>query len=89
MIFAGTSTMEIQYDRESDMLYIGLLKHTSTESEEIDPGFVVDYDEADRIVGIEIEAGTAMADLTKLDVSGLPLDYLALTSHNTRQAIGD
>ena len=29
--------MEIQYDRESDMLYIGLLKHTSTESEEIAP----------------------------------------------------
>ena len=28
MIFARTSAMEIQYDRESDMLYIGLLKHT-------------------------------------------------------------
>ena len=81
--------MEIQYDRESDMLYIGLLKHTSTESEEIAPGFVVDYDEAKRIVGIEIEGGTAMADLTKLDVSGLPLDDLVLTGHNTRQAIGD
>lgn len=81
--------MEIQYDRESDMLYIGLLKHTSTESEEIAPGFVVDYDEADRIVGIEIEGGTAMADLTKLDVSGLPLNDLVLTGHNTRQAIGD
>ena len=89
MIFARTSTMEIQYDRESDMLYIGLLKHTSTESEEIAPGFVVDYDEANRIVGIEIEGGTAMADLTKLDVSGLPLADLVLTGHNTRQAIGD
>ena len=81
--------MEIQYDRESDMLYISLLKHTSTESEEIAPGFVVDYDEENRIVGIEIEGGTAMADLTKLDVSGLPLDDLVLTGHNTRQAIGD
>ena len=89
MIFARASTMEIQYDRESDMLYIGLLKHASTESEEVAPGFVVDYDEAGRIVGIEIEGGTAMADLTKLDVSGLPLDDLVLTGHNTRQAIGD
>ncbi len=81
--------MEIQYDRESDMLYIGLLKHASTESEEIAPGFVVDYDESNRIVGIEIEGGTLMADLTKLDVSGLPLEDLVLTGHNTRQAIGD
>lgn len=81
--------MEIQYDRESDMLYIGLLKHTSTESEEIAPGFVVDYDDKNRIVGIEIEGGTSMADLTKLDVSGLPLAGLVLTGHATGGALGD
>ena len=73
--------MEIQYDREGDMLYIGLLKHASIESEEIAPGLVVDYDEDNRIVGIEIEGGTSMTDLTKLDVSGLPLANLALTGH--------
>ena len=81
--------MEIQYDRESDMLYIGLLKHISTESEEIAPGFVVDYDDADRIIGIEIEGGTAMADLTKLEVSGLPLEDLVPTGHKSRQTVGD
>ena len=79
--------MEIQYDRESDMLYIGLLKHTSTESEEIAPGFVVDYDDKNRIVGIEIEGGTSRANLTKLDVSGLPLADLVLTGHATRKAL--
>lgn len=81
--------MEIQYDRESDMLYIGLLKRHSTESEEIAPGFVVDYDEEKRIVGIEIEGGTSKADLTLLDVSGLPLVDLVPTGHATSQALGD
>ena len=81
--------MEIKYYREGDMLYIGLLKHTSTESEEIAPGFVVDYDQDNRIVGIEIEGGTSMADLTKLDVSGLPLAGLVLTGHATGGALGD
>ena len=79
--------MEIQYDRDSDMLYIGLLKHDSTESEEIAPGFVVDYDEENRIVGIEIEGGTSMTDLTKLDISGLPLADLILTGDATRKAL--
>ena len=81
--------MEIQYDRESDMLYIGLLKRHSTESEEIAPGFVVDYDEENRIVGIEIEGGTSMADLTMLDVSGLPLADLVSTGYATGQTLGD
>ena len=81
--------MEIQYTREGDMLYIGLLNHMSTESEEIAPGFVVDYDEDNRIVGIEIERGASMADLTKLDVSGLPLADLALTGHAANDALAN
>ena len=65
--------MDIQYDPEFDMLYIGLIRHPSTESEEVAPGIVFDFDENARVVGIEIEGGSTVADLTKLDVSGLPL----------------
>ena len=83
------SEMEIQYDSDADMLYIGFLKHPSTESEEIAPGFVLDYDAENRIVGIEIEGGTSLADLSRLDVSGLPLAGLVLTGHATPETVGD
>ena len=81
--------MEIQYDSDADMLYIGFLKYPSTESVEIAPGFVLDYDAENRIVGIEIEGGTSLADLSRLDVSGLPLAGLALTGHATPETVGD
>ena len=68
--------MEIQYDSDVDMLYIGLHHHPSTESEEVAPGIVLDYDEHDRVVGIEIEGGSNLADLSKLDVAGLPFTDL-------------
>ena len=63
--------MEIQYDRASDMLYIGLRSRPSVESEEVVPGIVLDYDKDNGVVGIEITDSSKLADLTRLEVQGL------------------
>ncbi len=71
--------MEIQYDADSDMLYIGLLKRPSIESEEVAPGIVLDYDTENRVVDIEITDGSQLADLSQLDVLGLTLPHLVMS----------
>ena len=46
--------MVVQYDHETDMLYIRLVDRPSTESEEVAPSIVLDFDEHNQVVGIEI-----------------------------------
>lgn len=46
--------MEFKYDPVSDALIIRLAAGKSTESEEVRDGFVFDFDEDDRVVGIEV-----------------------------------
>lgn len=45
--------MRIKVDTETDTLYFRLDESRVVESEEIQPGVVLDYDEADRVVGVE------------------------------------
>ena len=45
--------MKIRVDKENDALYFRLDESRIVESEEIQPGVVLDYDENDKIVGIE------------------------------------
>ena len=45
--------MRIILDKESDALYIRLDENRIIDSEEIKPGVIVDYDENDRVVGVE------------------------------------
>jgi uncharacterized protein YuzE len=46
--------MKAHYDREVDALSIRLVESPVVESEEIRPGFILDLDENDEVVGIEI-----------------------------------
>ncbi len=46
--------MYINYDKESDVLYIKYKDEKIVESDEIGKGIIVDYDEKGEIVGIEI-----------------------------------
>ena len=46
--------MKLQYDSQVDAAYIKLSEAEVTDSEEVRPGVVVDYDAKDRVVGIEI-----------------------------------
>jgi uncharacterized protein YuzE len=46
--------MKLKVDRESDALYLRLDETAVVESEEVQPGIVLDYDAADNVVGVEI-----------------------------------
>jgi uncharacterized protein YuzE len=70
--------MNFQYFPETDMLYIKLADRVSTESEEVAPGIVLDYDERNQVIGIEIEDASKSVDLNRLEVSALPISNLVL-----------
>ncbi len=46
--------MRLRIDKESDALYFRLDETRIVESEEVQPGVILDYDKNDLVVGIEI-----------------------------------
>ena len=61
--------MRIEYDKKTDSLYIEFRTEPSTESEEVQPGIVFDYDKNGKVVGIDIEHASDIADVENLPVS--------------------
>ena len=53
--------MRIKVDKESDALYFRLDENRVVESEEVRPGVVLDYDENDKVVGVEFLGISARA----------------------------
>jgi uncharacterized protein YuzE len=61
--------MRIMIDKESDALYFRLDESRIVESEEIRPGVILDYDENNRVVGVEflgISERASMEELSSL-----------------------
>jgi len=71
--------MIVQYHPATDMLYIQLADRASTESEEVAPGIVVDFDEDNRIVGVEIEDASKVIDLSRLELKAVPVTNLVFS----------
>ena len=71
--------MTFKYYRDTDMLYIELVSGVSTESEEVAPGIVLDFDEKKDVIGIEFEDASKFIDLSRLEVSALPIADLILS----------
>ena len=46
--------MKLNVDREADALYLRLDDSVIVESEEVSPGVVLDYNEANEVVGVEM-----------------------------------
>ncbi len=46
--------MKLKVDQKADALYLTLSDAPSSHSEEVSPGIIVDYDDQDRVVGIEM-----------------------------------
>lgn len=46
--------MKLKVDKENDALYLRLDDSIIVESEEVQPGVILDFDENKRVVGIEI-----------------------------------
>ena len=63
--------MRVRVDQDADAIYINLTDRAIKDSSEVADGIVVDYDDAGRIVGVEI-----------LDASKRAGDPLALTQFN-------
>jgi uncharacterized protein YuzE len=64
--------MKIHYDRESDSLYINFSDRKNIESEEVAPGFVLDFDSDNKVVGVEIDHASMIVDLSRMEVDSLP-----------------
>lgn len=71
--------MVFQYYPDTDMLYIQLASGTSAESQEVAPGVVLDFNQKNQVIGIEIENASAFIDLSRLEVSALPIVDLILS----------
>ena len=46
--------MKVHFDEQSDAIYFRLDDSVIVESEEVKPGFILDYNEKNEIVGFEI-----------------------------------
>jgi uncharacterized protein YuzE len=46
--------MKLEIDEQADALHLQLVDVPVVESEEVAPGVIVDYDDADQVVGIEV-----------------------------------
>ncbi len=49
----GGIRIRIRVDKESDALHFRLDESRIVESEEVQPGVILDYDENDKVVGVE------------------------------------
>ena len=64
--------MKLNYHPDTDSLYIDLAERPSVSSREISEGVVLDYDENERLVGIDIDNASTKVDLKRLILSRLP-----------------
>ena len=63
--------MKLQYDRETDSLYIDLNARPSVDSREVQEGVVLDFDAEGQIVGIDIQHASEILDLATLETESL------------------
>ncbi|WP_416667326.1 DUF2283 domain-containing protein [Egbenema bharatensis] len=68
--------MKIQYFPETDTLSIRLNRNPSTESEEIAPDVVIDFDADGAVVGLEIDLASSKVDMKQLELQGLLIPEL-------------
>jgi uncharacterized protein YuzE len=71
--------MVFEYYPDTDMLYIKLADGISIESEEVAPGIVLDFDEQNRVIGVEVEDASKFIDLSRLELRALPVVNLILS----------
>jgi len=75
-----------EYHPDTDMLVIKLTEGMSSESAEIAPGVVLDFDEENRVIAIEIEDASKTVNLTALELRSLPLNQLLVTNEGQKVA---
>ena len=70
--------MKFHYYPDTDSLYIDLSEKPSTDSTEVAPGIILDFDENGQLVGIDIDHASKVANLSTLEAKSLPVQTLTL-----------
>jgi uncharacterized protein YuzE len=68
--------MRLLYYPETDSLYIDLAERPSTDSREVTPGVVLDFDAAGELVGIDIDRASLHLDLSGLEGGSVPVEMV-------------
>jgi uncharacterized protein YuzE len=63
---------------ETDSLYIELSEAASVASKEVAPGVVLDFDAEGHLVGIDLDKASKFVNLSRLEISSLPIRSLAV-----------
>jgi uncharacterized protein YuzE len=71
--------MIFQYCPDRDLLHIKLAAGEETESEEVAPGIVFDFDQHNQVIGVEIEDASKFVDLSQLEPRTLRITSLTLS----------
>ena len=82
--------MKLIYDTDTDALYVNLREGRVEESEEVAPGFVLDFDAEGNVLGIDIDSeASKKVDLSSLDLDGMhiSLNLTGLQEHGSSKAI--
>jgi uncharacterized protein YuzE len=66
--------MKLLYYADTDSLYIDLADRPSTDSREVTPGVVLDFDAAGALVGIDIDRASQHLDLASLRTGSVPVE---------------
>lgn len=70
--------MKLHYYPDTDSLYIDLNARPSADTQEIAAGFVVDFDPAGNVVGINIQDASRNLDLQTIEIESLPVVRLRM-----------
>ncbi len=68
--------MKLKVDHEADALYLSLSEEAASDSTEVSPGIIVDFDETGRAIGIEmlhLSKRAPGADIQRLLYESVPL----------------
>ena len=70
--------MRFQYYADTDSLYIDLADRPASDSREVAPGVVLDFDADGTLVGIDIDHASRIVNLSRLEVVALPVAHLPI-----------
>ena len=71
--------MKFHYYPDTDSLYLDLSNRASSDSREVAPGVVLDFDSEGQLVGIDIDRASKIADLSRLEAEELPVNRVSVT----------
>ena len=72
--------MKLRYYPDTDSLYIDLAERPSTDSREVTPGVVLDFDAAGALVGIDIDHASRHLDVSGLEAGAVPVETVGARS---------